>query len=148
MASGHPSISTLHADSIETVIKRLETPPIELSPTLMNVLDSVCIMTHAIVNKEDTRKLREILEIVDVNPNGIATTNAPFKWNPQQDAFYFKSNSKVFEKIQKRFGMDIREVHREFDLRVKLLRKLTSEGVFGFKEFQDIVMKYYKEPQN
>jgi len=39
MASGHSSISTMHADSVDTLIKRLETPPIELSPTLVNVLD-------------------------------------------------------------------------------------------------------------
>jgi len=146
MASGHPSISTLHADSIETVIKRLETPPIELSPTLMNVLDSICIMTHAIVDKQDTRKLNEILEIVNVDPEGIATTNTPFKWNPQEDAFYFKSDSKVFEKIKKRFGMDMNEILEEFNIRVKLLKKLTEEEVFGFREFQEIVMKYYKEP--
>ncbi|HDK42745.1 MAG TPA: hypothetical protein ENG87_05155, partial [Candidatus Pacearchaeota archaeon] len=43
MASGHSSISTIHADSVDTVIKRLETPPINLSPTLLNVLDCVCI---------------------------------------------------------------------------------------------------------
>ena len=65
MASGHPSISTMHADSVDTVIKRLETPPIELSPTLLNVLDCVCIMTHAVVNNQETRKLREIVEIVN-----------------------------------------------------------------------------------
>ena len=51
MASGHSSVSTMHADSVETLVKRLETPPIELSPTLLNVLDCVCIMTHAIVKK-------------------------------------------------------------------------------------------------
>lgn len=147
MASGHPSISTLHADSIETVIKRLETPPIELSPTLMNVLDAVCIQTHAIVDKQDTRKLKEILEVVNVDPKGVATTNTPFKWNSQEDAFYFKSDSKVFEKIIKRFGMDMEEIKREFNIRVRFLKKLASEGIFGFKEFQDIVMKYYKEPQ-
>ena len=62
MASGHSSISTIHADSVDTLIKRLETPPIELSPTLLNVLDCVCIMTHAIVNKEETRKLKEVQE--------------------------------------------------------------------------------------
>ena len=39
MASGHSSVSTMHADSVDTLIKRLETPPIELSPTLLNVLD-------------------------------------------------------------------------------------------------------------
>ena len=41
MASGHSSVGTVHADSVDTLIKRLETPPIELSPTLINILDSV-----------------------------------------------------------------------------------------------------------
>jgi flagellar protein FlaI len=52
MASGHSSIGTIHADSVDTVIKRLETPPIEISPTLLNVLDCVCIMTHAMIGKQ------------------------------------------------------------------------------------------------
>ena len=71
MASGHSSISTLHADSVDTVVKRLETPPIELSPTLLNVLDCVCVMTHAIVKKQETRKLKEVVEVVNVNKEGI-----------------------------------------------------------------------------
>ncbi|HKL24149.1 MAG TPA: type II/IV secretion system ATPase subunit [Candidatus Nanoarchaeia archaeon] len=147
MASGHPSISTIHADSIGTVVKRLETRPIELSPTLMNVLDAICVMTHAIVDKQDTRKLREISEIVNVNSKGVALTNTPFKWNPQNDSFYFKSESKIFEKIQKRFGMNRNQVLNEFDSKVKLLKTLTQKKVFGFKEFQKIIMRYYKEPE-
>ncbi|MCH7568909.1 MAG: type II/IV secretion system ATPase subunit, partial [Nanoarchaeota archaeon] len=31
MASGHPSLSTMHSDSVDSMIRRLETPPIELS---------------------------------------------------------------------------------------------------------------------
>jgi len=78
MASGHSSISTMHADSVDTLIKRLETPPIELSPTLLNVLDCVCIMTHAIVKKHETRKLKEIVEIINITQEGVALTNTPF----------------------------------------------------------------------
>jgi len=44
MASGHASVSTMHADSINTLVKRLETPPIELSPTLLNTLDCVNLL--------------------------------------------------------------------------------------------------------
>ena len=98
MASGHSSISTIHADSIDTVIKRLETPPIELSPTLLNVLDCICVMTHAVVKNQETRKLREIVEVVNITPDGIAMTNTPYVWNPMEDQFYFKQMSKIFEK--------------------------------------------------
>ena len=146
MASGHSSLSTMHADSVETLIKRLETPPIELSPTLLNVLDCICIMTHAIVNKEETRKLREIVEIVNVNPDGVAITNTPFTWNPGDDRFYFKKSSKVFEKIAKRYGIRIEELEIEFRRRVQVIYQLYKKKVFNFDDIQEIVNKYYKRP--
>ena len=147
MASGHSSISTLHADSVDTVIKRLETPPIELSPTLLNVLDCICIMTHAIAQKQETRKLKEIVEIINVTAEGIAVTNTPFTWNPAEDQFYFKKNSKILEKISKRFGISNEELEKEFLKRVQLLYKLFENKVFGFEKFQDIITQYYKKPE-
>jgi len=147
MASGHSSISTLHADSVDTVIKRLETPPIELSPTLLNVLDCVCIMTHAIVDKQETRKLREIVEIINVNSDGVAMTNTPFIWNAREDSFYFKRNSKIFEKISKRYGMTLQELDLEFKRRVQLLYKMQQHKIFEFKTVQKIINEYYKQPE-
>lgn len=147
MASGHSSLSTIHADSVDTVIKRLETPPIELSPTLLNILDCMCIMTHAIVNKQTTRKLKEIVELINVNPDGVALTNTPFVWNPADNHFYFKKNSKMFEKISKRYGISVEEIQKEFALRSKLLYSLYQKKIMGFHEVQNVINQYYKKPQ-
>jgi len=146
MASGHSSISTMHSDSVDTLIKRLETPPIELSPTLLNVLDCVCIMTHAVVNKEETRKLREIVEIVNVDPNGIATINTPFSWNASEDKFYSKSGSKVFEKISKRYGLSMEELELEFRKRSQIIYQLYKQKINKFEQVQELIIKYYKRP--
>lgn len=147
MASGHSSISTMHGDSVDTVIKRLETPPIELSPTLLNILDCVCIMTHAIAQKQETRKLREIVEIINVDSKGIALTSTPFVWNSLEDQFYFKKSSKIFEKIAKRYGIRIEDLEMEFRRRVELIYKLYKKGVFEFEKVQDIITEYYKKPE-
>jgi flagellar protein FlaI len=148
MASGHSSIGTIHAESVDTVIKRLESPPIELSPTLLNILDCVCVMTHASVKGEETRKLREIVEIIDVNPKGIAITNKPFIWNAAEDQFYFKEVNKIFEKISVRNGIPMPELNREFKRRAQLLRTLQARKIFKFREVQNIINEYYKKPQD
>ena len=147
MASGHPSISTIHADSVDTVIKRLETPPIELPPSLLNILDCVCVMTHALVNKQETRKLKEIVEIINVRNDGVALTNTPFVWNPADDQFYFKKNSTIFEKISRRYGIDTREIEAEFVTRVKLIYRLFQLKIFEYEKVYDIVNEYYKKPE-
>jgi len=146
MASGHASLSTMHADSVDTLIRRLQTPPIELSPTLVNTLDCVAIATHAIVNQRETRKIREVSEIVNVSKDGVALINTPLTWDPKTDAFYFKKQSKVFEKISMKYGMPIEKLQREFNVRAKLLYALSRRKIWGFEEVQKVINDYYKNP--
>jgi len=111
------------------------------------VLDCVCIMTHAVVKKEETRKLKEVVELINVDQNGVATTNTPFIWNSFDDEFYFKQNSKIFEKIKKRYGISMQELESEFRKRVNLLYAMYKKKTFGFEEVQRIISEYYKRPE-
>jgi len=146
MASGHASLSTMHADSVETLIRRLQTPPIELSPSLVNSLDCVAVVTHATINKRDTRKLREVVEIVRVNNDGTAIVNTPLVWDAGKNAFFFKKQSKVFEKISVKNGLTIEEIYKEFIIRTKLLHEMYKRKVFGFEEVGKVINEYYKNP--
>ena len=147
MASGHSSLSTMHADSVDTLVRRLQTPPINLSPTLVNTLDCVAIATHAIVGKQETRRLREIVEIVNVNRDGSTLINTPFKWSPEQDAFYSKKESKVFEKISLKRGIPVEELKKELNRRAKLLYAVYQKKIFDFNDVQKIINNYYKNPE-
>jgi len=144
MASGHASISTMHADSVETLIRRLETPPINLSPTLVDSLDAVAIMSHAIVGGRETRRLREIVEIIKVDGSGAATTNTPFIWDPADDKFYNKKESSVFAKISKKYGISIDGINKEFETRAKLINALFQNKVLGYEEVQRVINEYPK----
>lgn len=146
MASGHSSLSTIHADSVDTLIRRLQTPPIELSPTLVNSLDCVAIATHAVAKNQETRRVREIVEIVNVNKDGAALINTPFLWNPSDDRFYFKTQSKVFEKISRRKGVPVEQLQKELLVRAKLLYELYRKKIFSFDEVGRIINDYYKNP--
>ena len=148
MASGHASISTIHAESVDTVIKRLQTPPIELSPTLLNVLDAVVVMSHAIANKQETRKLREIVEIENVSGAGEAKTNTPFSWNAAEDKFYFTKEPIAFKKIGDRYGISREKLLFELDKRTKLIKEMCKRGIFDASLVQKIINDYYKEPDS
>ena len=146
MASGHASISTMHGDSVDSIIRRLETPPISLSPMLVNGLDVMAIMTHAIVNGQETRRLREIVEVVKVEADGTALTNTPFSWNPADDKFYFKKDSKIFDKISAKVGIPREELDKEFNIRTKLLYALFQNKVLSYDDMQRLINDYAKSP--
>lgn len=146
MASGHASLSTIHSESVDTLIRRLQTPPIDLSPTLVNSLDCVAIISHTRVKNLDSRKVRSIVEIINVNRDGTALVNTPFRWDPEKDIFYFKKQSKVFEKISARTGIPTEKLQKELIDRAKLLYELYKRKIFGFDEVGSIINEYYKNP--
>ena len=117
-----------------------------ISPSLLNILDAVAIMSHAVVNRMETRKLREIIEIVNVDSQGIAVTNTPFLWDAKKNVFYFKKDSQVFRKISQKFGISIDDLHKEMEIRAKLLFELKKRGIFDFHQTQRIINEYHKNP--
>ena len=67
--SGHPSFGTMHANSVDTMIKRLETPPINLSASLVETLDVVCVMIQTKVGGKLVRRISEVVEVIEVKEN-------------------------------------------------------------------------------
>jgi flagellar protein FlaI len=148
MASGHPSFSTMHADSVDTMIKRLETPPINLSPSLVETLDTVCVMTQSKIKGKPVRRVREIVEVVQVSKGGKAVINQVFSWDPRGDSFVFTGNSHVFKKLVLHHGISEQELSRQLNLRTKLLVKMYQSKIFDFREFRKIISEFYKDPNS
>ena len=148
MSSGHPTLATMHANSVDTMIKRLETPPINLSSSLVETLDVVVVMTQSKISGKPVRRVREVVEIIDVeDKRHAATINRPFIWNPKKDSFVFNSDSHVFKKLVTQHGINEQELLREYNRRARLLIKLYKNQIFDFHEVQRVVNEYYKDPE-
>ena len=145
--SGHPSFGTMHAENVETLIRRLETKPIELSPSLVESLDAIVIMTQLKTADKSVRKVKDIVEIIKVQQKiGSAITNTPFVWDPRTDRFFFSRNSKIFDKLVTIHGVPRQKLALEFRRRTELLMKMYWAGIINYKEVQDIITTYYKIP--
>jgi len=147
MSAGHPSFGTMHAEDVETMTRRLESPPINLSPALLNSLDAVCIVAQVKVGGKVFRKITEVVEIVDVKELGKVVKNSPFVWDPKTNRFFFKTESFVFNKLIAKHGLRREDLLTEFQRRTKLLTAMYRNKIFGFKEVQDVINAYYKDPQ-
>ena len=146
--SGHPSFGTMHAESVETVVRRLETEPINLSPSLLNSLDILVIMTQAKYRQEAVRRLKEINEIIDVKEEkGKAEINTPFVWDPRSDKFYYKTANTLFEKISKKHGIPVEKLQVEFKRRSMLLFILLKNHIDDYVKVQEVIHEYYKAPE-
>ena len=58
-----------------------------------------------------------------------------------------EQDSKIFEKIRKRYGLSAEELDLEFRRRVGILYKMFQNKVVKFEEVQKMVNEYYKNPE-
>jgi len=148
MSSGHPSLSTFHAGSVDTVIKRLTTPPIELSASLVESLDAIVIMIHAKQKGESARRIKEVDEIISVDQATLdAETFRTIEWDPKHDTYSFNKNSPLLKKIAHNKGTTIEEVWKEIARRAAILEWMHKNGIEDYIDVCKTINEYYKNPE-
>lgn len=150
MATGHLSYSTVHASDIQTLIQRLESPPISLPRTLLTSLD-VIVFLNAINTLEGAieRRVKSVVEIIKLDPGTqrlISVT--PFTWiSPADDRYEIHGGSNIFEKIKKDKGWDNQRLEDELNRRKKVLSWMQKQNIRSYKDVGKIVSGYKKDAE-
>ncbi|HEV2520291.1 MAG TPA: type II/IV secretion system ATPase subunit [Thermoplasmata archaeon] len=147
MATGHTTYSTMHADSVKSMVNRLENPPINTPRILLSALNNVIIQIQARTDKGVVRRLKQVLEIVGFEPEtNELITNTVYEWDPGTDAFVFKGHSFLFDKIMELKNLTHDEMDAEFERRVSVLRSLAAHKINDYRALWKAITAYYKDP--
>ena len=148
MATGHTTYSTMHADSVKSMVNRLENPPINTPRILLSALNNVIIQIQARTEKGVVRRLKQVLEIVGFEPEtNELITNTVYEWDPGTDTFLFKGHSFLFDKIMELKNLTTEEMDAEFERRVSVLHYLALNNINDYRALWKAITAYYKDPQ-
>jgi len=146
MATGHITMSTFHADSAETVVKRLTKQPINVPLMLLDSLDIIPIQKMTKVGNKLARRCTKIVEVTGVDfENETLKTNDLFMWHP--DEFEFSGESEVFVKIMDKLNMSEMELGEEFARRRRVLEGLQQRGMSDFQSLNNVLHDYSIDPE-
>jgi flagellar protein FlaI len=147
MATGHTTYSTMHADSVKSMVNRLENPPINTPRILLSALNNVIIQIQARTEKGVVRRLKQVLEIVGFEPEtNELITNTVYEWDPATDGFVFKGHSFLFDKITELKNFTTEEMDAEFQRRVDVINYLVRNKITDYRQLWKTVAQYYKDP--
>jgi len=143
MATGHATLSTLHADSIESVIHRLENPPIGVPRVMMESLNIISIQSQVHRDKMRMRRNMEISEILKIEPTtrNVRTTRV-FVWDPLRDEHQRIGGSKALETIKDIKGWSAKELEEELRDRERVLMSLVSNNITDYREVWKVIHAY------
>jgi flagellar protein FlaI len=150
MQTGHPCIATFHASSVQKMIQRFTSDPINVPVTFMDNLN-VCMIQMAVYNKG--RMLRRVLAIEEIEgyneQAGGVLTRRVFNWDPVKDLHQFRgrNNSYILEqKIAEKAGYaDKRKIYEDLDIRTHVLDRMIQLGIYDYYEVNRIIARFNEE---
>jgi flagellar protein FlaI len=147
MATGHTTYSTVHADSAQSLIHRLEGKPIEIPRIMLQALDIVCIQVISRVKDKRARRCKQIIEIIDIDPTTKEIlTNEVFRWDPIEDKFVYSGKSYILERIRAEKDINREEMISEIKNRAVLLEWMNKNNIREFKKVATVIAQYADNP--
>jgi flagellar protein FlaI len=148
MSTGHTTYTTFHADSVDEVIKRFTTDPINVSKTLFTALDLVSIQTETRVQGKKVRRSKSITEINGYAPeNDEINVQDIYQWRAETDEVDEVGRSNVIESIMFDRGWNRDELDREMEKRRIVLAYLIRNGLNDYAEVAATIQSFIADPE-
>ena len=146
MATGHGGLCTMHADSLESAIKRLQQKPMDIPPAYISLMNCAVVIKRVKENTtgQSSRRAIAVSEIVSSE-----SSHAAFSWNPKTD--YFDDDLKesiMFKRMAELTGRDLNELLTEHQKRVSILKWMLENDIRNYKKVSEVVGKYYRDPDS
>ena len=148
VSTGHLGMSTVHAESVESTVYRLESAPMNIPRTLIAGIDIILVQKRVELNGKPVRKTVSTSEIVGLDPrSGEILTNEVYRWNPAVDTFDFTGRSYILEKVAEKIGKTPEEASEEINRRAQVIRWLVKTNTRNYKDVSNIIRSYLENPE-
>nr|WP_276414116.1 ATPase, T2SS/T4P/T4SS family [Halomicroarcula sp. XH51] len=146
MSTGHTAYTTFHADSVETVISRMENEPLNVPVQMLQDLDIVSIQRQTYMGDERVRRNVETAEILPQEyDSSEVRSKTVFKRDAETDTHEQTGKSELMVEIASERGWDDEELDRQLEDRRRLLQYLADEGINGYVEVTGAIQLFDKD---
>jgi flagellar protein FlaI len=149
LATGHGGLTTLHAESLDYTVKRLTSPPMNVAPTYIPLINLAALVERVQLPNSKVggmtfgRRIQSIVEVVDYEKYKTITS-----WNPTTDSFNVDfTKSDQLKKIARRHDISIADVLSELEARAHFIQDLKAKGIRKNVELAKHITNYYSENQ-
>jgi flagellar protein FlaI len=136
LATGHGGLCTMHADDVETVIKRLTQPPMNIPQNILSLMNCVIVVkqvnTSSINPQERKLSSRKFVKVAEIDNNGVP--HEVFNWIMSSDTFQQDlDKSYLLSKIAQNLSVPLSVVQQEFERRKQIMLKMVEKNLRDFR---------------
>jgi len=148
MATGHSGASTIHAETLDYAVKRLTSPPMNIPPTYMRLMNVFMHVQRVITRVEKgvvkiRRRITVVHEVEDFE-NYITIST----WDPKTDSHIVNLERSIhLQDIALKRGLDVSDLIEEIKRRSTVLEWMLVKGIKDAWDVSRVIFDYYYEPK-
>jgi flagellar protein FlaI len=147
MATGHLGLSTIHGESVNSVLQRLESEPMNIPKSLLSMIDAITIQLRTEIGGKPARRTVAITEITDYDSKkNELSTNEVYRWEPKGDTFHLVGNSQILDKCKESKGLNEEAIPKELHRRKTVLEWIVQNKIRKHTDVTAIIREYYADP--
>jgi len=148
MATGHLGMCTIHGESVDAVIHRLESEPLNIPRPLLNMIDAIMVQLRTEINGKPARRITTVTEVTALDPRTKELlTNETFRWDTKNDNFVYSGRSHILERNMKKMGLQEDQVQEELRRRRTVLEWMAKNNIRRHSDVSNIIREYYLDPE-
>ncbi len=146
IAVGHAALGTIHAGSMDELLARVESNPMNVPRSLLSNLDLVIFPMHIKKGERSMRRMANVVEILELDRDkGDLITNTAYKWIPDVDEFRWQGRSFLFDKIRDTYGVSRDKLHEELADRTEFLLWMQAHNIREYHAVTKMIQLYYRD---
>jgi flagellar protein FlaI len=152
LATGHGGLCTMHADNVNSAIKRLVQKPMDIAPGNISLMNCAAVVkkVRLLSNESSLNYLGSGRRMVQVSEiTGPDTVRDIFTWNPVTDTFEADiMSSQILHKIAADNGFIREELLDEFERRKVVIGWMAEKDIRDFRSVSRTLAAYYRDPDS
>jgi flagellar protein FlaI len=148
LATGHGGMCTMHAENLDSAVKRLTQKPMDISPAYIPLMHIVFSVQRVHLTKNNEKKAyRRVITVNEIEDYEKYTI--PCKWNPVKDEHVMDfDKSTLLSSLAERQGVTKKDLIDEIGRRRDVLHWMRERNIRSYKDVAAIVAEYYARPKH
>ncbi|MGB9959057.1 MAG: type II/IV secretion system ATPase subunit [Candidatus Bathyarchaeales archaeon] len=147
LATGHGGMCTMHAENLDSAVKRLTQKPMDIAPAYIPLMNIVLSVQRVHLQKSGEKKAyRRVMNVNEIAE--YEDYRNVFKWHPTKDEHMPSLNKSIMlSGISERLGISKKDLLAEIERRKEILHWMRERNIRSYRDVAAIIAEYYARPK-
>ena len=151
IATGHGGICSIHSDSIEATIKRLQSRPLNIPNYIIPLMNVIIHIRRIHVDGSFVRRITDVAEIVGNDRDGAPMIEKRFVLDTTTQNFSFiepeESDENIIKKVAEINRIPLDQLLEEQKRKQVILKWMVETNRSSYEDVSSIIRNYYLNPE-